>query len=103
VVRSKVREKGAKRVWIQLLIDQRRAKNFIMRRFTIESGGETPLHAHRWEHEVFVLKGRGIVTTGKVKQGLRAGDVVYVPPHKIHQFKNTHVGHLMFLCLIPKG
>jgi len=101
-VRSKVREEGAKKVWIQLLIDRRRAKTFVMRRFTIGRRGETPLHTHKWEHEVFVLEGKGIVTNGKTKQVLRAGTVVYVSPNRIHQFKNTQAGRLVFLCLIPK-
>lgn len=98
----RVDERGARKVRIQLLVDRRRAATFIMRRFTIEAGGETPLHAHKWEHEVFVLKGKGMVTDSKTKHVLRAGTVVYVPPNQIHQFKNTYDGRLVFLCLIPK-
>lgn len=100
--KNKVREWGAKKVWIQLLIDRHRAATFIMRRFFIKPRGETPLHAHRWEHEVFILKGRGIVTDGRIKLGLRAGTVVYVPPNQRHQFRNTTNIQLVFLCLIPK-
>jgi quercetin dioxygenase-like cupin family protein len=98
----RVDEKGARGVRIQLLVDRHQAATFLMRRFTIGSHGETPLHAHNWEHEVFVLKGRGMVTDGKAKHALRAGSVVYVPPNQIHQFKNARADRLMFLCLIPK-
>lgn len=102
VVRSRAKEEGAKKVWIQVLIDRYRAATFIMRRFIIKPGGETPLHAHRWEHEVFVLKGRGVITNGNVKLGLKPGNVVYVPPNRRHQFRNVAKGRLEFLCIIPK-
>jgi quercetin dioxygenase-like cupin family protein len=73
-----------------------------MRRFIVERGGETPLHTHEWEHEVYVLRGQGIVTDGKLKRKLSANTVVYIPPNEKHQFKNVGRSQLIFLCLIPK-
>ena len=35
------------------------AVNFAMRIFELAPGGHTPLHAHEWEHEIFVHAGRG--------------------------------------------
>ena len=102
IARNRVKEEGAKRVWIQVLIDRHRAATFVMRRFLVKPGGETPLHSHHWEHEVFVLKGRGIVTDGMVKLGLKPGIVVYVPRNKRHQFKTVANSRLEFLCIIPK-
>jgi len=40
------------------------APNFVMRVFDVEPGAVTPLHTHHWEHEVFVLAGRGRVSGG---------------------------------------
>ena len=37
------------------------APNFCMRVFEVEPGSSTPSHSHSWEHEVFVLSGRGVV------------------------------------------
>jgi len=37
------------------------APNFCMRVFDVEPGSSTPSHAHDWEHEVFILAGKGVV------------------------------------------
>ena len=53
---------GAKGVKIRWLIgEQDGAPNFAMRHFEVAPGGHTPHHSHDWEHEVFVLSGRGKV------------------------------------------
>ena len=65
------------------------APNFAMRQFEVAPGGFTPRHSHPYEHEVFVLEGEGIVFEGDVRHALRAGDVIFVQPNEIHQFRNT--------------
>lgn len=77
------------------------APTFSMRLFEVGSGGHTPKHSHPHEHEVFVLEGVGTVLEGEKEQPLRAGVSVFVPPNEPHQFRNTGVGPLKFLCLIP--
>jgi len=77
------------------------APRFSMRLFEVASGGHTPKHRHAHEHEVFVLEGIGAVLEGDREHPLRAGVCVYVPPEELHQFRNTGVGPLKFLCLIP--
>ncbi len=79
------------------------APNFAMRQFEVEPGGFTPRHSHPYEHEVFVLEGEGIVVEGDVEHRLAAGDVVYVVPDEIHQFRNTGPVPLKFLCLVPNS
>ena len=87
---------------IQVLLDERcGAPNFAMRRFVIAPGGHTPRHSHPYEHEVFVLEGEGVVVEGSEPHAIRAGDVVYVVPDEIHQFKNTGTAPLKFLCVVP--
>ena len=55
-------EQGAEGVRIRWIISQADgAPNFAMRHFEIAPGGHTPHHAHDWEHEVFILTGRGNV------------------------------------------
>jgi quercetin dioxygenase-like cupin family protein len=39
------------------------APNFSLRVFTLEPGGHTPYHNHPWEHENYVLSGRGVIRT----------------------------------------
>lgn len=94
---------GAQGVRMQLLIhDADGAPNFFMRQFTVAPGGNTPLHTHDWEHEVYILSGKGVaVASGKENQ-VRAGDCVFVDPNIEHQFVNRGNVELKFLCLVPR-
>ena len=76
---------------------------FAMRQFEVAPGGFTPRHSHPYEHEIFVLEGEGEVFEGPEPHRLRAGDVVFVKPDEVHQFRNTGSGPLKFLCLIPNS
>ena len=77
------------------------APNFAMRQFEVAPGGYTPKHSHPYEHEVFVLEGNGVVLEDRVEHRLQAGDVIFVAPGDIHQFRNTGRTPLKFLCLVP--
>ena len=77
------------------------APNFAMREFEVEAGGFTPRHSHPYEHEVYVLSGERVALEGDQEHPIKAGDVVYVAPDDIHQFRNTGDEALRFLCLIP--
>ncbi len=79
------------------------APNFAMRQFEVAVGGHTPQHSHPYEHEVFVLEGAGVVLEGDREHPLRSGDVVFVPPDEIHQFRNTGSVPFTFLCLVPNS
>ena len=88
-------EAGAKGVrirWVLARADG--APNFAMRHFAIAPGGHTPHHAHAWEHEVFILSGKG-------KTPLRPGTAVLVPPNEEHHFESDVEEPLTLLCLVP--
>jgi quercetin dioxygenase-like cupin family protein len=76
---------------------------FAMREFEVAPGGYTPRHSHDFEHEVFVLSGDGVVFEGDQQHKLSAGDVVFVQPNEVHQFRNTGAQPMRFLCLIPNS
>jgi quercetin dioxygenase-like cupin family protein len=77
------------------------APGFTMRQFELAPGGHTPRHSHAYEHEVFVLEGRGMALAASGEHPLGPGTVVFVAPQEVHQFRNTGTGPLRFLCLIP--
>jgi quercetin dioxygenase-like cupin family protein len=85
--------------WLIGAVDD--APNFAMRQFEVAPGGYTPRHTHPYEHEVFVLEGQGVVCQDDTEHPLQAGDVVYVVPNEVHQFRNTGSEPLKFLCLVP--
>jgi quercetin dioxygenase-like cupin family protein len=97
-------EEGASGVRIQWLLDEEQgAPNFSMRRFEIDPGGHTPLHAHPWEHQVYIIAGRGFVLAGDQPMPLEAGDAVLVEPDEKHQFRASEDEQLCLLCLVPNG
>ena len=72
-----------------------------MRLFEMDVEGHTPLHSHDWEHEVFILEGKGLVVGVKEEKSFKAGDVIFVPANEMHQFKNDTEKPVKFLCIIP--
>ena len=95
-------EEGTKGLKVRWLISKKDgAKNFAMRLFEIKSEGYTPLHQHDWEHEVFILEGKGKIKDKNDEKAFKPGDVLFVKPMEWHQFLNTGKETLKFLCLIP--
>lgn len=102
VATQQVVMEGAKDCTVQWLVGQDDgAPNFAMRRFEVAPGGHTPKHSHPYEHEIFVLEGRGEVVEGDQPRVIAAGDVLYVAPDEVHQFRNAGETPLKFLCMVP--
>ncbi len=93
---------GAEKIKVRWLITKDMgAPNFAMRVFEVGPAGFSPLHKHPWEHEVFILEGEGQLFDGETTNSLKPGDVVFVHPDEMHQFKNSGDKILKFICLIP--
>ena len=103
VTAEAVTEAGADKVSVRWVIAEKDgAPNFFMRLFEIAPGGHTPLHAHSWEHEMFVLEGAGCIVKEGQDVPLSPGTVVFVPADEEHQMKNTGSDLFKVICLIPK-
>lgn len=101
-VEAEEAEEGAVKLKVRWLITKDVGANkFAMRLFEMEPGGVSPLHNHPWEHEVFILEGRGLVVGGREENEFKEGDVVFIPPNETHQLKNIGKRTVKFLCLIP--
>jgi quercetin dioxygenase-like cupin family protein len=102
VILEDVNAEGASYTKIRWLISQKDdAPNFAMRLFELAPGGHTPLHKHEWEHEVYVVEGKGKLVFDDGEQNFVAHDAIYVDPNKMHQFQNTGDTTMKFLCVIP--
>ena len=77
------------------------APNFCMRVFDVEPGSSTPSHEHPWEHEVFILSGRGVVIGEQGETPIAKDSVVFIPPDEHHCFTNNGNEVLRFICVIP--
>ena len=86
----KVEEAGAHGVTIRTVIGEPDgAPNFSMRVISFEKEGATPNHSHPWEHEVFILKGKGRVeVTAKWSHSSR-GTWCSFPPTQCIVFRAT--------------
>ncbi|MBX3357628.1 MAG: cupin domain-containing protein [Phycisphaeraceae bacterium] len=76
------------------------APTFSLRHFQVAPHGHSPRHSHDYEHEVFVVEGGGTVLLEGRLHDIKAGDVVFVPADREHQFTAGNDG-LRFLCLVP--
>lgn len=77
------------------------ANNFCMRIFEIAPGGNTPKHAHPWEHEMFIHSGQGEIYGNSQWNVIQPGTVVFVPPNEKHQIRNSGSKLLILACLVP--
>lgn len=104
VTANEVTMEGAAGCRVRWLIGEKdNAPTFAMREFEVAPGGHTPRHFHDYEHEVYVLAGKGTIVDGDRELPLTAGDVVFVAPNDVHQFRNTGSEPMRFLCLIPNS
>ena len=99
---EQVKMEGAKGATVRWLISQADgAPNFAMRMFELEPEGYSPLHTHSYEHEAYILEGEGVLVYEGKEYKFEKDYCIFVPPNKLHQFKNTGTTPLKFLCLVP--
>jgi quercetin dioxygenase-like cupin family protein len=79
------------------------ANNFCMRIFEIAPSGNTPKHAHDWEHEIFIHSGAGEIYCEGKWTAVKAGNIAFIPGNEEHQIKNPGKDKLVFACLIPSS
>jgi len=79
------------------------ARNFVMRLFTVGEGGSSPYHSHPWEHEIFVVSGKGRIKTEGASVAVSAGDFALVPAGEEHQFSSAGPEAFEFICVVPTG
>lgn len=93
---------GASNVEVRYLIDERQgSSHFSLRLYTVEKNGHTPLDQHEYEHQVYVLRGRGLLKeeNGLPMRDLREGDSIFIPSNAVHQLLNERDEPLVFLCV----
>ena len=79
------------------------AKNFELRYIEIPVNGNSSYGSHPHEHEVFIIKGRGVIKGKDSRKELKPNDAVFVPGGEDHQWINTGNEPFGFICVVPKG
>ncbi len=91
---------GAKKTYVKRLIGKEVGANkFFMRCYFVESGGCTPPDRHNYEHEVFVLKGKGVLVGEGFETEIKEDDCIFIACNEFHQFKNVDKEPLVFVCV----
>ena len=85
--------------WV--LAEQDDAPHFALRVIEVQPGLATPYHTHWWEHEVFILNGKGSLVMPESETPLSPGMTILVEGNETHQFRNAGDEVLRFICLIP--
>ena len=94
-----IKEPGVAVRWLVSELDH--APNFALRLYELAPGAKTRDHTHYWEHEVFVLSGKGAVIGLEGEVPLCEGDVVSVRPAEQHQFVNRGKQSFRYLMVVP--
>ena len=77
------------------------APNYCMRFFEVDTGSSTASHLHPYEHEIFILNGKGVIAGEQGSTPITKGSVVFIAPNEPHCIVNTGNEHLEFICVIP--
>jgi quercetin dioxygenase-like cupin family protein len=93
---------GTKGAGLRWLTDENTAEFFYMRHVIMEEGGTIGLHEHPYEHQVFIIKGKGKCTVEGKEYELSEGCFALVPGGVMHSFENTGDGDLEFICCINR-
>jgi len=86
-----------------LVVEEFGAPNFEMRYFELEKGSATSLDEHPYEHEVFVLRGEGMLIMKGKEYPLKQNDAVLIEPNEQHQLMQVGDSSFGFLCMVPNG
>lgn len=66
---------------------------------TVPPSGRTLPHRHRTSEELYhFTAGQGMMTLGRERFAVRAGDTVCIPPGEVHGLENTGEEPLRLLC-----
>ncbi len=98
---TKEEVKAGSKTTKQVLIGENEGPNFAMRKFSIEPGGEMPMHTNSVEHEQLVLNGSADVVIGEHKYIVKKNDVVFIPAGVPHCYKTIGDESFEFLCMVP--
>lgn len=86
-----------------LVVEEFGAPNFEMRYFELQKDGKTSLDQHDYEHEVFVLRGRGRLVLDGKEYSLRPNDAILIKSKEQHQFFPDGEDPFGFICIVPNG
>lgn len=86
-----------------LILEEFGAPGFELRYFELEKDSVTSADRHDYEHEVFVLKGKGTLELEGDEFELNEGDALLIEPNERHRLSQAGERPFGFLCIVPNG
>jgi quercetin dioxygenase-like cupin family protein len=74
-------------------------KDLDLRIFEIQPETDNPLHAHAYSHDLFVIRGTGLIRLEERELRIGEGDVASIASYQPHAFVNDSDEVLQFLCM----
>ena len=70
----------------------------LVNEFEVAAGGAVFPHSHPTHEFYFVMSGRGVMTVDGEDRDVQPGDLVYIPPDKVHSLAPTGGGAIHCFC-----
>lgn len=84
----------------ELIADRDGAPTFQLREVKIEPGMKSLDYSHDWEHQMYILEGDAICTTGDQKIPVNLWDAILIPGGEHHCICAGKKG-IRLICCIP--
>ena len=71
----------------------------------LQKGGKGPYppHKHTYEHCIYIVRGRGRITSGGESIVVEAGDFIFIPSNELHSNENLGKEELHFIGFNPSA
>ena len=99
VEKQSVPIKGSKGFYIQWLVTKNEGAHYAVRRFTVEPHGMLPMHNHKYQETMIILKGKCKVCVADKQFELKEGDFIFINANVKHAIINSDEP-LEFFCII---
>ncbi|WP_338598402.1 cupin domain-containing protein [Sulfolobus tengchongensis] len=100
VKKEPVQVKGSKGAYIQWLITREKGAHYAVRKFTLEPNGIIPMHLHKYQETVVIVKGKCKVCVANNSYELKEGDYIFIDGGVKHSIINDNNDQLEFFCII---
>ena len=99
VKKQEVPIKGSKDAYIQWLVTKDQGAEYAVRRFTLKPHGIIPMHIHKYQETVIIVKGKCKVCVADKVYEMKEGDYIFINSNVKHAFINGDED-LEFFCII---
>ena len=99
VEKQPVAIKGSKGAYIQWLVTKNEGAHYAVRRFTLDPHGIIPMHYHKYQETVIIVKGKCKVCVADKQFEMKEGDYIFIDADVKHAFVNGDEP-LEFFCII---